>query len=129
MPTTATRRAAPPGWTAVYTARGTAARWAGGRAALRARTAAGAGPTGGGRATARRRGGLRVPRGRRSGDGARGRARARPRSARRGEATTPSDVASALGTVARVVLLRGVNVGGHRTFRPAHLARQLKHLD
>jgi uncharacterized protein (DUF1697 family) len=31
--------------------------------------------------------------------------------------------------VARVVLLRGVNVGGHRTFRPAHLARQLKHLD
>jgi uncharacterized protein (DUF1697 family) len=31
--------------------------------------------------------------------------------------------------VARVVLLRGVNVGGHRTFRPATLARQLKHLD
>jgi uncharacterized protein (DUF1697 family) len=31
--------------------------------------------------------------------------------------------------VARVVLLRGVNVGGHRTFRPAHLARQLRHLD
>ena len=31
--------------------------------------------------------------------------------------------------MARVVLLRGVNVGGHRTFRPAHLARQLKHLD
>jgi uncharacterized protein (DUF1697 family) len=30
--------------------------------------------------------------------------------------------------VARVVLLRGVNVGGHRTFRPAALARQLKHL-
>ncbi|MEK6373273.1 MAG: DUF1697 domain-containing protein [Acidobacteriota bacterium] len=28
-----------------------------------------------------------------------------------------------------VVLLRGVNVGGHRTFRPTTLARQLKHLD
>ncbi|HVS31168.1 MAG TPA: DUF1697 domain-containing protein [Thermoanaerobaculia bacterium] len=28
-----------------------------------------------------------------------------------------------------VVLLRGVNVGGHRTFRPATLAEQLKHLD
>jgi uncharacterized protein (DUF1697 family) len=31
--------------------------------------------------------------------------------------------------VALVVLLRGVNVGGHRTFRPAVLAEQLKHLD
>lgn len=31
--------------------------------------------------------------------------------------------------MARVVLLRGVNVGGHRTFRPAVLAEQLKHLD
>jgi uncharacterized protein (DUF1697 family) len=31
--------------------------------------------------------------------------------------------------VARVVLLRGVNVGGHRTFRPTHLTKQLKHLD
>jgi uncharacterized protein (DUF1697 family) len=31
--------------------------------------------------------------------------------------------------VALVVLLRGVNVGGHRTFRPAALAAQLKHLD
>jgi len=31
--------------------------------------------------------------------------------------------------LALVVLLRGVNVGGHRTFRPATLARQLKHLD
>jgi uncharacterized protein (DUF1697 family) len=31
--------------------------------------------------------------------------------------------------VALVVLLRGVNVGGHRTFRPAKLAAQLKHLD
>jgi uncharacterized protein (DUF1697 family) len=30
--------------------------------------------------------------------------------------------------VALVVLLRGVNVGGHRTFRPATLAQQLKHL-
>jgi uncharacterized protein (DUF1697 family) len=28
-----------------------------------------------------------------------------------------------------VVLLRGVNVGGHRTFRPATLAEELKHLD
>ena len=28
-----------------------------------------------------------------------------------------------------VVLLRGINVGGHRTFRPGVLARQLKHLD
>ena len=27
-----------------------------------------------------------------------------------------------------VVLLRGVNVGGHRTFRPARLAEQLQHL-
>jgi uncharacterized protein (DUF1697 family) len=31
--------------------------------------------------------------------------------------------------VALVVLLRGVNVGGHRTFRPTSLAKQLKHLD
>jgi uncharacterized protein (DUF1697 family) len=31
--------------------------------------------------------------------------------------------------VALVVLLRGVNVGGHRTFRPAALAEQLTHLD
>ena len=31
--------------------------------------------------------------------------------------------------MALVVLLRGVNVGGHRTFRPAALATQLKHLD
>jgi uncharacterized protein (DUF1697 family) len=31
--------------------------------------------------------------------------------------------------VALVVLLRGVNVGGHRTFRPTALAEQLKHLD
>jgi uncharacterized protein (DUF1697 family) len=30
--------------------------------------------------------------------------------------------------VALVVLLRGVNVGGHRTFRPAGLAQQLQHL-
>ena len=28
-----------------------------------------------------------------------------------------------------VVLLRGVNVGGHRTFRPSTLAEELKHLD
>jgi uncharacterized protein (DUF1697 family) len=31
--------------------------------------------------------------------------------------------------VALVVLLRGVNVGGHRTFRPSTLTEQLKHLD
>jgi hypothetical protein len=31
--------------------------------------------------------------------------------------------------VALAVLLRGVNVGGHRTFRPTALAEQLKHLD
>jgi uncharacterized protein (DUF1697 family) len=31
--------------------------------------------------------------------------------------------------VALVVFLRGVNVGGHRTFRPSTLAEQLKHLD
>lgn len=30
--------------------------------------------------------------------------------------------------MARVVLLRGVNVGGHRTFRPSGLAEQLRHL-
>jgi uncharacterized protein (DUF1697 family) len=31
--------------------------------------------------------------------------------------------------VALVVLLRGINVGGHRTFRPTTLAEQLRHLD
>ena len=31
--------------------------------------------------------------------------------------------------MALVVLLRGVNVGGHRSFRPSTLAGQLKHLD
>lgn len=31
--------------------------------------------------------------------------------------------------MALVVLLRGVNVGGHRTFRPTLLAEQLEHLD
>lgn len=30
--------------------------------------------------------------------------------------------------MALVVLLRGVNVGGHRTFRPSRLAEQLSHL-
>jgi Protein of unknown function (DUF1697) len=30
---------------------------------------------------------------------------------------------------ALVALVRGINVGGHRTFRPAALARQLRHLD
>ncbi len=33
------------------------------------------------------------------------------------------------GRVALVVLLRGVNVGGHRRFRPAVLAEHLRHLD
>ena len=32
-------------------------------------------------------------------------------------------------TVALVVLLRGVNVGGHRTFRPTQLVKQLADLD
>jgi uncharacterized protein (DUF1697 family) len=31
--------------------------------------------------------------------------------------------------VALVVFLRGINVGGHRTFRPSTLVEQLKHLD
>lgn len=31
--------------------------------------------------------------------------------------------------MALVVLLRGINVGGHRSFRPTTLARQLRHLD
>jgi hypothetical protein len=31
--------------------------------------------------------------------------------------------------LALVVLLRGINVGGHRTFRPTEVAKQLKHLD
>jgi len=31
--------------------------------------------------------------------------------------------------MALVVFMRGVNVGGHKTFRPAVLARQLNHLD
>ena len=31
--------------------------------------------------------------------------------------------------MALVVLLRGLNVGGHRTFRPTTLTTQLKHLD
>jgi uncharacterized protein (DUF1697 family) len=31
--------------------------------------------------------------------------------------------------VALVVFLRGLNVGGHRTFRPSTLAKELQHLD
>ncbi|MBK8974749.1 MAG: DUF1697 domain-containing protein [Planctomycetes bacterium] len=31
--------------------------------------------------------------------------------------------------MALVVLLRGINVGGHRAFRPTTLARELRHLD
>ena len=34
-----------------------------------------------------------------------------------------------LTAMALVVFLRGVNVGGYRTFRPSRLAAQLKHLD
>jgi uncharacterized protein (DUF1697 family) len=33
-----------------------------------------------------------------------------------------------VGTVALVVFLRGINVGGHRSFRPAMFARELEHL-
>src|SRR3989475_6014225 len=40
-----------------------------------------------------------------------------------------SSGASRRKLVALVVLLRGVNVGGHRTFPPTTLAEQLKHLD
>jgi uncharacterized protein (DUF1697 family) len=40
-----------------------------------------------------------------------------------------SSRASRRKRVALVVLLRGVNVGGHRTFRPTTLAEQLKHLE
>ncbi|HEV8657015.1 MAG TPA: DUF1697 domain-containing protein [Thermoanaerobaculia bacterium] len=40
-----------------------------------------------------------------------------------------SSGASRRKRVALVVLLRGVNVGGHRTFRPTTLAEQLQHLD
>jgi len=36
---------------------------------------------------------------------------------------------SILVSMALVVFLRGINVGGHRTFRPMALAKQLKHLD
>jgi uncharacterized protein (DUF1697 family) len=32
-------------------------------------------------------------------------------------------------SAAQVVFLRGVNVGGHRSFRPSQLARDLAHLD
>src|SRR5437867_2201530 len=39
------------------------------------------------------------------------------------------DNANIRHAVALVVLLRGVNVGGHKTFRPSTLAEQLKHLD
>jgi uncharacterized protein (DUF1697 family) len=42
---------------------------------------------------------------------------------------SPGRAARAGGLVALVVLLRGINVGGHRTFRPTTLAEQLKHLD
>jgi uncharacterized protein (DUF1697 family) len=40
-----------------------------------------------------------------------------------------SSGASRRKRLALVVLLRGINVGGHRTFRPATLAEQLTHLD
>jgi uncharacterized protein (DUF1697 family) len=46
-----------------------------------------------------------------------------------GRAAQFSSGASRRKCVALVVLLRGINVGGHRTFRPTGLAEQLKHLD
>jgi uncharacterized protein (DUF1697 family) len=46
--------------------------------------------------------------------------------ARRGP---PRDPPRGLKRMALVVLLRGVNVGGHRTFRPTTLATQLKKFD
>jgi hypothetical protein len=33
------------------------------------------------------------------------------------------------GRVALVILLKGINVGGHRTFRPSVIAARLRHLD
>jgi uncharacterized protein (DUF1697 family) len=45
------------------------------------------------------------------------------------EQTSFSSGASRRKRVALVVLLRGINVGGHRTFRPATLAQELKHLN
>jgi hypothetical protein len=39
------------------------------------------------------------------------------------------DAGSRRELVALVVFLRGVNVGGHRTFRPTTLTKQLTHLD
>src|SRR2546428_9831640 len=50
-------------------------------------------------------------------------------SFRPAESISFSSGASRRKRMALVVLLRGVNVGGHRTFRPATLAEQLKHLD
>lgn len=35
----------------------------------------------------------------------------------------------AVTTMAQVVLLRGVNVGGHKTFKPTALVEQLRHLE
>lgn len=43
--------------------------------------------------------------------------------------TTVRNKAGREAQVALVVLLRGINVGGHRTFRPATLAKQLTQLD
>ena len=43
--------------------------------------------------------------------------------------SVPSSGVRENGSMALVVLLKGVNVGGYRTFRPSILARQLKHLD
>lgn len=44
-------------------------------------------------------------------------------------ARQPCDPIKGVGQVALIVLLRGVNVGGHRTFRPSRLAAELAHLD
>jgi uncharacterized protein (DUF1697 family) len=48
------------------------------------------------------------------------------RSAGRGR---PPSGCSRRRCVSLVVLLRGLNVGGHRSFRPSRLAEQLQHLD
>ena len=46
-----------------------------------------------------------------------------------GQAAISFERASGRVRVALVVLLRGVNVGGHRTFRPKSLVEQLTHFD
>jgi hypothetical protein len=50
-------------------------------------------------------------------------------NSRFGPGLDADDRSATIERVALVVLLRGVNGGGHRTFRPTTLAQQLKHLD